>query len=83
MARKLKTPAFEFSIPGIFPLVPGITAYKTLSYILENNLTEAINKGIQTIGVGGSIGFGIMLSSAVFLFISKMRENTRSLVHHV
>ncbi len=31
MARKLKTPAIQFSIPGIFPLVPGLTAYRTIN----------------------------------------------------
>jgi uncharacterized membrane protein YjjB (DUF3815 family) len=75
MARILKTPAFEFSIPGIFPLVPGIAAYNTLTFILQKNLIEALNKGFQTVAVGGSIGFGIMLSSAVFKFIAKLQEN--------
>lgn len=74
MARILKTPAFEFLIPGIFPLVPGFTAYTTLRYIVENNLSEAFNRGIQTIAVGGSIGFGIMLSTTIFKFISKLRK---------
>jgi len=73
MARKLKSPAFVLLIPGIFPLVPGITAYNSLRNIVENNLTEALNKGIQTIAVGGYIVFGIMLSSAIFKFVSKVR----------
>jgi uncharacterized membrane protein YjjB (DUF3815 family) len=74
MARIFKTPAFGFLIPGIFPLVPGFTAYTTLRYIVENNLSEALNKGIQTIAVGGSIAFGIMLSTAIFKFISKIKK---------
>ncbi|WP_055666546.1 threonine/serine exporter family protein [Desnuesiella massiliensis] len=72
MARKLKTPAMEFSIPGIFPLVPGITAYKTVSEIVEQNYAAASSKGMQTIAVGGAIAFGIMLSSTTFRFISKL-----------
>jgi len=74
LARIFKTPAFGFLIPGIFPLVPGFTAYTTLRYIVENNLSEALNKGIQTVAVGGSIGFGIMLSTAIFKFISRIRK---------
>jgi len=74
MARIIKTPAFGFLIPGIFPLVPGFTAYTTLRYIVENNLSEALNKGIQTIAVGGSIGFGIMLSTTIFKFISRIKK---------
>jgi len=72
MARKLKTPAIEFSIPGIFPLVPGITAYHTINYIVQKNYSAASSKGMQTIAMGGSIAFGIMLSSTVFRFISKV-----------
>ncbi|HEY5585410.1 MAG TPA: threonine/serine exporter family protein [Ruminiclostridium sp.] len=78
MARKFKTPAFVFLIPGIFPLVPGITAYNTLRFIVENNISEAFNKGIQTVVVGGDIAFGVMLSTAIFKFISKIRSKSRS-----
>jgi len=72
MARKLKTPTMQFSIPGIFPLVPGITAYNTISYIVQNNSSLAYSKGMQTIAVSGAIGFGIMLSSTTFRFITKV-----------
>lgn len=73
MARKLKTPAIEFSIPGIFPLVPGITAYSTISYIVEQNYSMAYTKGIQTICSGGAIAFGIMLSATTVRFMLKSK----------
>lgn len=72
MARKLKTPTIQFSVPGIFPLVPGITAYNTISSIVEQNYSSAYLKGMQTVAVGGAIAFGIMLSSTTFRFISKI-----------
>lgn len=72
MARRLKTPASMFSIPGIFPLVPGITAYNTVRYIVENNPSEAFSKGMLTVAVGGAIGFGIMLSSTMVRFIKNL-----------
>lgn len=74
MARRLKTPAVQFSIPGIFPLVPGITAYTTVRYIVEQNSSKAYLKGMETIAVGGAIAFGIMMSSATFRFISNVME---------
>ncbi|PYG86991.1 uncharacterized membrane protein YjjB (DUF3815 family) [Ruminiclostridium sufflavum DSM 19573] len=74
LARIIKTPAFGFLIPGIFPLVPGFKAYTTLRYIVENNLSEALNKGILTLAVAGSIGFGIMLSTAIFKIIFRNRR---------
>lgn len=73
MARRLRTPAIEFSIPGIFPLVPGITAYTTINCIVEGNYTLAYSKGMQTIAVGGAIAFGIMLSSTTYRIFSKRR----------
>lgn len=75
MARILKTPTFEFLIPGIFPLVPGMKAYKTLQFIVENNMAGAFSSGTQTLAVGGAIGFGIMLSTTIFKFISRLIKN--------
>ncbi|KPU44782.1 hypothetical protein OXPF_18680 [Oxobacter pfennigii] len=72
MARKLKTPAMEFSIAGIFPLVPGMTAYKTITYIVEQNFIQAFAFGIQTLAVAGAVGFGIMLVATVFRFFSRV-----------
>jgi uncharacterized membrane protein YjjB (DUF3815 family) len=74
MARKLKTPANQFSIPGIFPLVPGISAYNTIRYIVEQNENAAYSKGTLTIAVAGAIAFGIMLSSTTFRFVSKVMK---------
>jgi len=74
MARRLKTPAIQFSIPGMFPLVPGITAYNTVSCIVEQNYSLAYSKGMETLAVGGAIAFGIMLSSTTYRFISKVRK---------
>lgn len=76
MARRLKTPAIEFSIPGIFPLVPGITAYNTISLIVEQNYPLALSKAMETLGAGGAIAFGIMLSSTTFRFIIRMVKSS-------
>ncbi len=72
LAKKLKAPASEFSIPGMFPLVPGLSAYNTVKYFVENNNVLALETGIQTISVGGAIGFGIMLSSATVRLIQRI-----------
>lgn len=79
MARKLKTPAVQFSIPGIFPLVPGITAYNTISDIVGKNYSAAFSTGIQTIAIGGAIAFGIMLSSTTFSLMSNIIERKKGI----
>lgn len=72
MARIIKTPASMFYIPGIFPLVPGITAYSTIIAIVQSNFPDALSRGILTLAIGGSIAFGIMLSSTIAKLISKI-----------
>jgi uncharacterized membrane protein YjjB (DUF3815 family) len=75
MARLIKAPATVFTISGIFPLVPGIGAYTTVQYIVENRLVEAASKGVETITSALSIAFGLMLVFAFFrLFGSKEKK---------
>ena len=66
MARILKMPATVFSIPGIFPLVPGIAAYETIRFLLSDKLQEAGGKMVETLAAAGAIAFGIFLATAFF-----------------
>lgn len=78
MARIIKTPASMFYVPGIFPLVPGITAYSTVISIVQSDFSVALNKGILTLAIGGAIAFGIMLSSTIVRLISNIMNKTYS-----
>lgn len=77
IARLRKSPSTVFSVPGIFPLVPGIMAYNTVQLFVENKLPEAQAKGIETIASAGAIAFGIMLMTALFRITTKV--NVRNL----
>lgn len=70
-ARFLKTPSTVFSIPGIFPIVPGIAAYETIQLISANDLFNAGGKMVETMAGAGAIAFGILLVTAAFRFVSK------------
>lgn len=74
VARLLKAPAMVFSIPGIFPLVPGIAIYNSTQYIAENSLLEAASTGIQAIASAAAIACGVLLTSAVFRLMKKKRS---------
>ena len=74
MARVLKTPAFVFSIPGIFPLVPGIPAYNTVLNFVERKYNIAAGYCLETLGMAGTIAFGVMLVSALFMFYTDLRH---------
>jgi len=76
-ARCLKCPATVFSISGIFPLVPGIGAYQTVEYMVGNDLAQSASKGIETLASAGCIALGIMLMSAVFRVLKKVREDRK------
>jgi hypothetical protein len=73
MAKVLRAPSTVFLIPGIFPLVPGITAYKTIEAFAGNEVSKAALLGIDTFAKSFTIAFGIMLVTAVFRFIRKKR----------
>lgn len=68
-ARLLKTPSTLFSIPGIFPIVPGIAAYETIQYLADNNMTGAGAKLVETLGGSGAIAFGIIIVTAAFRLV--------------
>ncbi len=70
-ARVLKTPSTIFSIPGIFPLVPGIAAYESIRLLSSNDLYSAGGKLVETLAGAGAIAFGILLVTAMFRFFAK------------
>ena len=73
-ARLLKSPSTVFSIPGILPLVPGIAAYEMMQHLMNNQLIFALGKMIDVASGAGAIAFGILLVTAVFRFISKVKK---------
>jgi uncharacterized membrane protein YjjB (DUF3815 family) len=65
-ARLFKSPATVFSIPGIFPIVPGIAAYETIQLLFSDKLQSAGEKIVETLSGAGAIAFGILLVTAGF-----------------
>lgn len=72
-ARILKSPSTIFSIPGIFPIVPGIAAYETIQRMAANDITGAVGKLVETLAGAGAIAFGILLVTAAFRLIRKRK----------
>ncbi|MCR4943394.1 MAG: threonine/serine exporter family protein [Clostridium sp.] len=74
MARIIRTPASMFYIPGIFPLVPGILAYSSITSFLEKDYSSALNNGMLTLAIGIAISLGIMISSSLVKSLSKLKS---------
>jgi len=72
-ARLLKTPSTIFSVPGIFPIVPGIAAYETIQLMAANDVNNAGAKLVETLEGAGAIAFGILLVTAIFKLLPKIR----------
>lgn len=65
LAIRRKVPVTVFLISGIFPLVPGAGIYYTTYYIIMNEPTMSVNKGIETIKIAVAIALGIMSVLAI------------------
>ncbi|HYE10905.1 MAG TPA: threonine/serine exporter family protein [Patescibacteria group bacterium] len=77
MAKVFKTPSTVFYIPSLFPIVPGISAYNTVLYIIDKKIAEAAYKGLETLGSAGAIAFGILLISTIFRYINTQNINSK------
>ena len=82
LARKLKYPAISFVIPGIIPLVPGLSLYNTMLFLVQNNYDSAISTGATTLFVSGAIALGVLVVSSLFrtLTILKYNSDTKKLL---
>ncbi len=65
-ARRYKMPVTVFLTTGIISLVPGSGLYSTMLYLVQNNYTEAVKAGTETIFIAGAISVAIAISSTVF-----------------
>lgn len=76
MARVRKCPATPYLVIATIPMLPGAGVYYTMSMGLEGNVMESVAKGLQTIGIAGSLAVGILLVSTVFRLISRHYEKS-------
>ena len=55
MARVRKCPAMPYLVIATLPMLPGAGVYYTMSMGLEGNMMDAVGKGLETVGVAGSL----------------------------
>lgn len=75
-----KMPGTVFLITGIFTLVPGAGIYYTSYYLIANELSQCVAKGIETFKIAGAIVlgmiFGLMLPQSWFNQLRKIRRES-------
>lgn len=70
------TPVTVYLMPGIVPLVPGLTIYQTMEACLLGDLTAFGNGLVDTLKIAGAISLGMILASYFF-------RTCRNLVKHI
>lgn len=70
LARIRKYPVTSYLVISSIPLLPGAGIYYTMSTGLMGNVQQAIQKGLETAGIAGSLAVGILLVSTVFRMVS-------------
>ena len=70
MARVRKCPAVNYLVISTLPMLPGAGVYYTMSLGLEGRMMDSVAKGLETVGVAGSLAVGILLVSTVFRLFS-------------
>lgn len=75
-ARLLKQPAIVIIIPGILPLVPGISLYNTVLYTIQKKYELAASTGTRAmiISIGISLGILVVASLSRMFNIYKLKK---------
>ena len=60
------------------PLLPGAGIYYTMSIGLSGAVQEALQKGLETAGIAGSLAVGILLVSTVFRVMNVRKRRLTS-----
>ena len=75
-ARVFKKAATLYLISALIPIVPGIGLYRTMRYLVEDNIAMTAKVGTETLMGVCAIALAITVSTIVFSNIRKTRRET-------
>ncbi len=78
LAVRTKNPSTLFSIPGIYPLVPGYGLYQTMYYFTIHDVSLAAQTLLQTLGNAGAIALGIIVITSLSSIRKKWINNKQT-----
>ena len=70
LARIQKAPSTAFAIPGMLPLVPGVSIYRGVYYMTISDTAKSSHYIIEALQVAAMLAFGLLLMETVFRFIA-------------
>lgn len=68
LARLLKMPVIVFTVAGIITLVPGSSAFATMTDFVNGRYSDGLAKGAETLLIAGAIATGLVISGALMRF---------------
>lgn len=73
-ARRFKMPATIFIFPAIIPIVPGLGLYQTVLAFVQDDISSALEIGINTILNIGSMAIAMAVVSLIAIKIPVKRK---------
>ena len=70
LARRKRAPTILYLVTGLIPIVPGSDAYYCMKYLLEENISLALEKLASTVQIALGIAGGIVIVSIAFGIIN-------------
>ncbi|PKK39150.1 hypothetical protein ABB02_01382 [Clostridiaceae bacterium JG1575] len=84
MARRMKTAATIFYIPGFIPLVPGSNIYYSVLAAVRGEQSEAITQFLNTIIFSAAITLGLIIASALMsIYWNVRRISIKKLIQEI
>ncbi|QIK68969.1 threonine/serine exporter [Erysipelothrix sp. HDW6C] len=71
-ARQAKVPTTTFNLPGIFPLVPGISAYQAIRSLMSGDYIMGIELLTKTFTISITIALAIVVIEIFYRIIMKI-----------
>ena len=74
-ARKFKMPATIFIFPSVIPMVPGFGLYQTMLALVQNNIPQALETGVNTILNIAAMAIAMALVSVMAIKMKSAKTN--------
>ena len=74
LARLVKCPATLFIVTASIPLIPGGSLYRTMQYIMMNDLEAFSLQALTTVLLAVAIAAGMLLPTAIFQLGRRVRQ---------
>ena len=77
MSRLRKCPVTGYLLVAFFPLVPGGGIYYTMKYCMAGQTDLFYAKGMETLGIAGSLALGVLIVSSIFRLIISYHDHKK------